>query len=160
MTVVTQFLTHDGTDHGDLVEVRRFYVQNNQVVQNSETTLLPNGGDSLTDAMCNEQNHVFKQKTNGHRDLGGLRAMGEAMDRGMVLSMSIWDSDLDRMLWLDGEKARFDEDMSQPGIRRGPCPFHYGDREDNLRHAEQHGPMSVTFTNIRYGDLGSTISLV
>ncbi|CAE6971914.1 CBH1 [Symbiodinium sp. CCMP2592] len=160
MTVVTQFLTHDGTDHGDLVEVRRFYVQNNQVVQNSQTTLLPNGGDSLTDAMCNEQSHVFKQKTNGHRDLGGLKAMGEAMRRGMVLSMSIWDSDFDRMLWLDGEKSRFDDDMSQPGIKRGPCPFHYGDREDNLRHAEQHGPMSVTFTNIRYGDLGSTIPLV
>ena len=25
ITVVTQFITHDGTDNGDLVEVRRFY---------------------------------------------------------------------------------------------------------------------------------------
>ena len=27
MTVVTQFLTHDGTDNGDLVEMRRLYLQ-------------------------------------------------------------------------------------------------------------------------------------
>ena len=27
MTVVTQFITDDGTDSGDLVEIRRLYVQ-------------------------------------------------------------------------------------------------------------------------------------
>jgi len=36
ITVVTQFLTSDGTDNGDLKEVRRFYVQNGQVIQNSK----------------------------------------------------------------------------------------------------------------------------
>lgn len=28
MTVVTQFITTDGTDNGDLKEIRRYYVQN------------------------------------------------------------------------------------------------------------------------------------
>ena len=35
MTVVTQFITSDGTDNGDLVEMRRLYVQDGKVVQNS-----------------------------------------------------------------------------------------------------------------------------
>ena len=31
MTVVTQFVTDDGTDHGELVEMRRLFVQDGQV---------------------------------------------------------------------------------------------------------------------------------
>merc|ERR1712151_959032 len=38
VTIVTQFLTHDGTDTGDLSEVRRFYVQDGAVVPNSEAS--------------------------------------------------------------------------------------------------------------------------
>lgn len=29
----------DGTDNGDLVEIRRIYVQNGQVIQNSKTSV-------------------------------------------------------------------------------------------------------------------------
>jgi cellulose 1,4-beta-cellobiosidase len=36
MTVVTQFITTDGTDNGDLKEVKRFYVQNGRVIENSK----------------------------------------------------------------------------------------------------------------------------
>lgn len=35
MTVVTQFLTNDGTDNGDLVEIRRFYVQDGHMIPNT-----------------------------------------------------------------------------------------------------------------------------
>ena len=35
MTVVTQFITEDGTDHGDLVEVRRIYVRDGNIIGNS-----------------------------------------------------------------------------------------------------------------------------
>ena len=35
MTVVTQFITNDGTDTGDLVEMRRLYVQNGVLIANS-----------------------------------------------------------------------------------------------------------------------------
>ena len=44
MTVVTQFITEDGTEQGDLAEIRRLYVQNNNVIANSkviETHSLP-----------------------------------------------------------------------------------------------------------------------
>merc|ERR1711957_1028177 len=51
MTVVTQFLTHDGTDTGDLSEIRRFYVQDGRVIENSQATSLgSDGGSSITDA--------------------------------------------------------------------------------------------------------------
>merc|ERR1712117_779304 len=35
VTVVTQFITADGTDTGELVEIRRKYVQNGNVIENS-----------------------------------------------------------------------------------------------------------------------------
>merc|ERR1711957_803428 len=49
MTIVTQFVTADGTDDGDLVEIRRFYVQDGVKIGNSKSTL---GHDSLTDETC------------------------------------------------------------------------------------------------------------
>merc|ERR1711988_1437382 len=49
LTVVTQFLTHDGTDTGNLVEIRRFYVQGGDVIPNSEVAILgPHAGNSIT----------------------------------------------------------------------------------------------------------------
>merc|ERR1712232_1088681 len=39
--VVTQFITSDGTDNGDLIQVRRIYVQNGHVIQNSNSTAIP-----------------------------------------------------------------------------------------------------------------------
>merc|ERR1712066_101248 len=53
VTVVTQFLTTDGTDTGDLAEVRRFYVQDGAVIENSEATILgPGAGNSITENFC------------------------------------------------------------------------------------------------------------
>lgn len=122
--------------------------------------MLPGKGDSITDAMCSEQNEVFDESSNGFHDAGSLKAMGEALGRGMVLSMSIWDDDFGRMLWLDGEKNRFDQDPSKPGVKRGPCAFSGGTDADMSRYADEHGAMSVTFTNVRYGDMHSTYSLI
>ena len=39
MTVVTQFITHDGTDTGDLVEMRRIYLQDGKIIENSLTNI-------------------------------------------------------------------------------------------------------------------------
>ena len=39
--------------------------------------------------------------TNSYEEVGGNRAMGNAMDRGMVLTMSILDDPDTYMLWLD-----------------------------------------------------------
>ena len=41
MTVVTQFITDDGTDAGNLKSIHRFYVQNGKVIPNSNSMCSP-----------------------------------------------------------------------------------------------------------------------
>jgi len=168
MTVVTQFITSDNTDTGDLVEIRRFYVQDGKVIKNSKADLLKGGGDSITDGLCDQAFETFNatgkhsdgdpKPQNGFKKLGGLKSMGEALGRGMALAMSIWDDDFGRMLWLDGEKGKWDEDEKDVGVQRGPCPFDYGDDKDMQAYGEKHGDIEVTFSNIKYGEIGSTYS--
>ena len=51
-TVVTQFLTSDNTSTGTLSEIRRLYVQNGQVIQNSNTNI---AGMDTFDSVC----HIY-----------------------------------------------------------------------------------------------------
>merc|ERR1711910_16631 len=75
ITVVTQFITHDGTDNGDLVEVRRFYRANGQEFQNSKATFDSIAGmDSITDEFCQKGKAVFDD-FDDHTAKGGLKAM-------------------------------------------------------------------------------------
>ena len=54
--MITQFITSDGTDSGDLVEIRRVYVQNNVVMPNP--AVKDQGPvkayDSITDGYCHD----------------------------------------------------------------------------------------------------------
>ena len=54
MKVVTQFITSDGTDDGDLVDIKRFYVQNGNIIHSPSSTILgpDHDTDSITDAFC------------------------------------------------------------------------------------------------------------
>ena len=58
-TVVTQFLTSDNTADGDLIEVRRVWVQDGVVYKNSNAKLSGLTGNSLTDAFCEAENKLF-----------------------------------------------------------------------------------------------------
>ncbi len=89
MTVVTQFITDDGTNTGNLQEIRRFYVQNGVTYANSESDVAGISGNSITESFCKAQKSVFGD-TDSFDSEGGLKAMGEAMKSGMVLVMSIW----------------------------------------------------------------------
>ena len=51
--------------------------------------------------------------------------MGDAMKRGMVLVMSLWDDHAAQMLWLDSNYPVGCDPM-QPGCHRGPCPTDSG----------------------------------
>ncbi|KAI4592937.1 hypothetical protein KJ359_010189 [Pestalotiopsis sp. 9143b] len=88
-TVVTQF-----AGSSTLTQITRLYIQNGKQVS---------GG---TISSCNDGQ-------------GGLAGMGQALGRGMVLAMSIWNDAAQQMAWLD---------------------------------ADTH----VVFSNIRWGDIGST----
>jgi hypothetical protein len=98
--VVTQFISSDGTQNGDLIEIRRKFVQNGKVFDNSYSNipgLTPY--NSITDATCKAQKTAFSD-TNDFATLGGLKVMGQAFKRGMVLVLSIWDDTSVSMLWL------------------------------------------------------------
>jgi cellulose 1,4-beta-cellobiosidase len=150
-TIVTQWITSDGTDSGDLTEIRRLYVQDGKIIKNSAASILP-GSDSkdvsITDEYCDAQKAAFGDP-NQHKAKGGLKAMGEALDRGMVLVLSLWDDSISRMLWLDS----YSGDASLPGNARGPCKDTSGSPDDvRGRHADA----SVKYYNLMYGEIDST----
>merc|ERR1712137_217722 len=90
-TVVTQFITSDGTDAGDLVAINRTYVQNGKTIPTAPVTI-PGAGtfDSITDEFCSAQK-TWTNDTNGFGKRSWLKALGEHSDKGMVLVMSLWD---------------------------------------------------------------------
>merc|ERR1719396_305894 len=56
MTVVTQFITTDGTDTGDLAEIRRLYVQDGKVIADANSTVPGvRGGASRTSSAARKR---------------------------------------------------------------------------------------------------------
>ncbi|KIJ29046.1 glycoside hydrolase family 7 protein [Sphaerobolus stellatus SS14] len=151
-TVVTQFLTSDNTTTGTLSEIRRLYVQNGKVIQNSKVNIPGMSAyDSITDAFCTSQKTTFGDN-NDFATKGGLAAMGKAMATGMVLVMSVWDDHAANMLWLDSAYPTT-APTTQPGILRGTCATNSG-VPATIETSEANA--SVTFSNIKFGAIGST----
>ncbi|KAJ3125775.1 hypothetical protein HK098_008235 [Nowakowskiella sp. JEL0407] len=154
MTVVTQFITQGNSDTGDLIEIKRLYVQNGKVYENSYSGFPDLSGgpyNSITDNFCAAQKTLFGD-TNAFKTNGGLKAMGDALGRGMVLVMSVWDDHEANMLWLDSSYP-LDKDASAPGVARGACSTDSGkptDVESNQASSQ------VKFSNIKWGEIGST----
>ncbi|KNZ77904.1 Exoglucanase, partial [Termitomyces sp. J132] len=151
-TVVTQFISSDGTTSGDLVEIRRLYVQNGVVIQNSKVNIPGmDAYDSITEDFCDAQKSTFGDQTQ-FQAKGGLTRMGQALKNGMVLVLSVWDDHAVNMLWLDSDYPTT-ADPSTPGISRGTCSTSSGAPTD----VESNSPnASVTYSNIRFGEIGST----
>ena len=150
-TLVTQFLTDDGTDTGTLSEIKRFYVQNGKVIANAESIIPGVPGNSLTTEFCDAQKDVF-----GDIDVftahGGMAGMGEALEQGVTLVLSIWDDHHSHMLWLDSNYPT-DADPSVPGIARGTCPTDSGvPAEVEAQYPDAY----VVYSNIKVGPIGST----
>lgn len=133
-TVVTQFITNDNTTSGSLSEIRRLYVQNGTIIQNAVATVSPvSGNNSITAEYCSAEDSSYST-------WGGLPTSGEALGRGMTLVFSIWDDSSAFMNWLDSGSA-------------GPC----SSTEGNPSTIQEKAPnTSVTFSNIKWGDIGST----
>ncbi|KAI1491198.1 family 7 glycosyl hydrolase [Biscogniauxia mediterranea] len=136
-TVTTQFLTNTGDAAAGAIlnEIRRLYVQDGRVIANAAVAdpYMP-PGDSI------KMSHCQASVAGTFENLGGLRQMGQALDRGMVLVGRIWNDDAAFMNWLDAGDA-------------GPCSATEGDPR---LIAENHADTQVAFSNIRWGDLGST----
>uniref|UniRef100_A0AAV1UL03 cellulose 1,4-beta-cellobiosidase (non-reducing end) n=1 Tax=Peronospora matthiolae TaxID=2874970 RepID=A0AAV1UL03_9STRA len=151
-TIVTQFITSDGTATGDLVEIRRLFKQDDRIVAmpQSNWSNLDNV-NSITDSMC-DNSKAFFNDPNDHAAKGGLLRMGKQLANGMTLVMSLWSDHAAYCLWLDSSFPA-EADSTRPGVKRGSCPTSGG------RPAEvefQHPDANVKFMNIRVGDIGST----
>jgi cellulase len=120
-----------------LTEIRRLYVQNGNVIQNAVAQASAGpvaGNSSITDTFCATVDSA------GFAPRGGLKTMGDALARGMVLVFSIWNDNSQFMNWLDSGNA-------------GPC----NSTEGNPKIIQANDPGAhVTFSNIKWGDLGTT----
>jgi cellulose 1,4-beta-cellobiosidase len=147
-TVVTQFITNDGTAHGQLTEIRRFYKQNGRVYANPASKvsgLKPY--NSISDQYCTDQKKAFNSGTNTFAAEGGMKQFSKSIANGMVLVFSIWDDASGGMSWLDESTG------TGAGSARGPCSATSG----NTTMIQQTYPgAKVTWSNIKTGDLFST----
>ena len=153
-TVVTQFISDSGSASGNLQEIRRIYVQDGKVIQNSKVNVPGmDAYDSITADFCDAQKSAFGDTTS-FQDKGGMSGMSSALKNGMVLVLSVWDDHAVNMLWLDSDYPT-DADASKPGIARGTCATTSGSPTD----VESNSPnASVVYSNIRFGDINSTYS--
>jgi cellulose 1,4-beta-cellobiosidase len=154
MTITTQFLTNDGTDNGELVEIRRSYQQHGRRIEIPSPSLVDKSASSMTDDFCQKQKTAFGDPPD-FQDRGGMKATGDALDRGMVLVMSIWDDSSGAgMDWLD---STFPEVSTEVGAERGACKPSKGNPEQ-VRKSNPHA--YVKFSNIRVGEIGTTDGVV
>ncbi|KFH41332.1 Exoglucanase-like protein [Hapsidospora chrysogenum ATCC 11550] len=144
-TVVSQF-TAD--------KLTQFLVQNGQKFEIPAPTFdgISDSSD-ITDDLCNNQFEVFTDR-NRYSEVGGWSQLQQALTLPMVLVMSIWDDHYANMLWLDSIYPP--EKEGQPGAARGPCPQDSGVPSEV---EEQYADSSVVWSNIRFGPIGSTVSV-
>lgn len=153
-TIVTQFVTSDNTTSGALTEIRRLYVQDGKVIQNSKVNIPGiDAGNSISDSFCAQQKTVFGDN-NYYKTLGGTAKMGDSLGNGMVLALSVWDDYAAQMLWLDSSYPTT-ADATKPGVNRGPCSTSSGKPSDVESSASN---AQVTYSNIKFGPIGSTFS--
>merc|ERR1712107_930746 len=117
VTVTTQFITNDGTDHGKLTEVRQFYQQDGKIIEHPSYTVNGKQHNTITDDFCADWVAVTQDGTN-FLEKGCLDAVEKAIDAGVVLVVSLWDDHYANMLWLD---STYPVDSSDPGAARGSC---------------------------------------
>ncbi|KAI0165661.1 glycoside hydrolase family 7 protein [Xylariaceae sp. FL1272] len=147
VTVVTQFLTSGST----LSEIKRFYIQNGEVIPNSQSTISGVTGNSITEEFCDAQKTAFGD-TNVFEDKGGFAGVTEALENDMVLVMSLWDDHYADMLWLD---STYPVGSTDPGSARGTCSSTSG---VPATVESESASASVKYSNIKFGPINSTFT--
>lgn len=152
-TVVTQFVSSNNQSTGTLSAIRRLYVQNGKVIQNSETNIPGITATNEIDATFCEQQKVAFGDTDTFDSKGGLSGMGKAMSAGMVLVLSLWDDYAVNMLWLDSDFPT--NGGTKPGVARGSCAVSSGVPAT----VEAQSPNAqVIYSNIKFGAIGTTFT--
>merc|ERR1739845_338062 len=127
-------------------EVRRFYMQDGKKIETPTVTLEGKQFDSITTDFCQAWVDTTKDGTN-FLQKGGFKAVDEALEKGVVLVMSLWDDHFANMLWLDS---------IYPTDYRGSCSKSSGVAADvEANAASSH----VIFSKIKYGKIGTTTNV-
>lgn len=150
-TVVTQF-PGSGTS---LTSLKQYFIQDGVRFDVPESQLV-DGGAEITPEFCDASKALFGDNER-FQEVGGLPKMGEATGAPMVLVMSIWDDGFAKMLWLDGERYPEERDPSEPGVARGTCALDGTSDPDQVR--ETFANAAVTYSNIKFGPIGSTYAV-
>ncbi|SPO06768.1 probable cellulose 1,4-beta-cellobiosidase [Cephalotrichum gorgonifer] len=143
-TVVTQF--SEGL-------IYQFFVQDGVKIDMPNTTVQGVEGNKINEEFCKNQFAAFDDRDR-FNEVGGWSKMNEALRGEWVLVMSLWDDHYANMLWLDSSYPP--EKASQPGGDRGDCPQDSGVPSDV---ESQHASATVTYSNIRFGPIGSTVEV-
>jgi len=133
-----------------MVEIKRHFIQDGKkiTIPNSNLKGLDGLKSSLTDNYCSTVKSVF-ENDNTFQSKGGMKQMGEALGRGVVLVMSIWDDFTSKMLWLDSDFP-LEGDNTKPGIKRGPCSRDSGNPTD-IR--PKFGSATIKYSNLKVGPI-------
>jgi hypothetical protein len=129
VTVVTQFVTAGST----LTEIRRIYIQGGKLYRNPSVKL---PGDSREFSALSEEFCRATVSDWSAKEWRTLPKLGESFEQGHVLVFSLWDSS--DMGWLDSGEY-------------GPC-----DSPSKEEIEAEYPEMTVTWSNIRYGDIDTT----
>jgi cellulose 1,4-beta-cellobiosidase len=101
--VTTQFITDDGTDSGNLVEIRRHYKQGSTRIETPSLKVGTRGPfSSISTEYCEAEVTLYADQTN-FLQKGGLQSMDDALEAGVALTLSLWDDHDVHMLWLDSK---------------------------------------------------------
>jgi cellulose 1,4-beta-cellobiosidase len=149
LTVVTQFVTDDGTSSGTLSQINRFYVQDDVVYPQPNSDVSGITGNTIDTTFCTAELSIFGETTS-FTDHGGFGAVSEALSAGLVLVMSLWDDYYANMLWLD---STYPTTATTPGAIRGTCSTSSGVPADV---ESQDASSYVIYSDIRVGPIGST----
>lgn len=151
-TVVTQFITNNSSDNGILVEISRYFIQNGKKIPMPVATNLGPGNSNystITDEFCKVKAAAFNDNDN-FETFGGLQRLGEVMDDGLVLVLSLWVDYEVHMLWLDSDYPT-NASTSSPGVARGTCATSSGNPDDVIKN---YPDATVTFSKISIGPIG------
>jgi len=145
-TVVTRFSDN---------KLEQFFVQNNKKIEVPAPKWdgIPQDSSNITPEFCTAQFSTFGDRDR-FAEVGGFEQLNAALRVPMVLVMSIWDDHYSNMLWLDSSYPP--EKAGTPGGDRGPCAQDSGvpsEVESQFPNAK------VTYSNIRFGPIGSTVNV-
>lgn len=133
-TVVTSFPADPA---GALKEIHRTYIQDGTVIRAEVVKK-----EGVPEVAWTDDEYCAATGATQFVDLGAHETMGGALTRGMVLAFSIWWDEGSNMSWLDG---------ATDGA--GPCNATEGN-PSNIKKIEAHP--EVTFSNLKWGDIGAT----